>query len=46
MSVAEATEYATPSGLAAFGALLTRMGDNTVHGGVIVMGFPMVIIGG
>jgi len=23
-----------------------RMGDNTAHGGVIVMGFPMVMIGG
>jgi len=23
-----------------------RMGDNTVHGGSIVMGFPMVMIGG
>jgi uncharacterized Zn-binding protein involved in type VI secretion len=23
-----------------------RMGDNTAHGGIIVMGFPMVIIGG
>jgi uncharacterized Zn-binding protein involved in type VI secretion len=23
-----------------------RMGDNTAHGGVIVAGFPMVLIGG
>jgi len=23
-----------------------RIGDNTAHGGVIVMGFPMVMIGG
>jgi len=23
-----------------------RMGDNTIHGGIIVFGFPTVIIGG
>ncbi len=27
------------------GLLAARMGDNTAHGGIIVMGFPTVIIG-
>lgn len=27
------------------GRMAARMGDNTAHGGVIVMGFPMVLIG-
>ncbi|HMP03811.1 MAG TPA: PAAR domain-containing protein [Gemmatales bacterium] len=28
------------------GLLAARMGDSTAHGGVIVMGFPQVMIGG
>lgn len=28
------------------GRMATRMGDTTVHGGKIVVGFPTVIIGG
>ena len=28
------------------GAFAARMGDQTAHGGVIVAGFPMVVIGG
>jgi uncharacterized Zn-binding protein involved in type VI secretion len=28
------------------GTPAARMGDMTAHGGVIVMGFPMVLIGG
>jgi len=28
------------------GKLAARMGDNTAHGGVIVAGFPTVMIGG
>jgi uncharacterized Zn-binding protein involved in type VI secretion len=28
------------------GLMAARMGDNTAHGGVIVQGFPTVLIGG